>query len=364
MEPLSGVLAGLGVFGIIGAVLLGALLLVLIPIWAIFDCAYSSRDSGTKALVIILIVLSWTVGSLVYSIFFASSRALRRFTIVSLVAMSLLVVASVVFLLSGASMHDQAEQERRAAEEAQVRAAFTPERVDPGAIEPFKAIHFVYHGGSSTSTAAADFTLAGPLRNTALNIDERIRHIVFEPRNDRYYGLTQHEFGIVHPGERTFEEIAPDPALEQDFSWPKGLAIDPASGEFIILTSHVDTDLFVYGPESRAWKKIPTGIRGRSFIALAYSPEDQIFYLLEDSDGPAISSLQRFNRSGADLGPLKINPAIPVGRNHGEHSQMTYRSGRIVLIIPPDPAAKDGATEATIFAIDPRDGRVSTAAAG
>ncbi|MBP1644124.1 MAG: hypothetical protein H6Q03_2793, partial [Acidobacteria bacterium] len=46
MEPVSGVLAGLGVFGIIGAVLLGTLLGILIPVWAIIDCAASRRERG------------------------------------------------------------------------------------------------------------------------------------------------------------------------------------------------------------------------------------------------------------------------------------------------------------------------------
>jgi hypothetical protein len=297
MEPVSAVLAGLGVFGIIGAVLIGTLLFVLIPIWAIFDCAFSKRETNTKVLVIILLFLTWTLGSLIYSIFFTSSRALRRFTIVSLVLVVILTIGSVATLIGGAAIHSKTESEERAVEEKEVRAAFNPERIDPASVAPFKAIHFV-----QSSAAVADFTLAGPVASSALNIDDRVRHIVHDPKTGLYYGITQHEFGIVRPTSREFEEIALDPSLEKGFSWPKGLAMDPATGEIIILTSHVDSDFFSYLPATREWKKVPTGIRGRSFIALAYSPEDQVFYALEDARGAAITSLQRFNRAGADLG--------------------------------------------------------------
>jgi hypothetical protein len=238
---------------------------------------------------------------------------------------------------------------------SRARATFNPERIDPVSVAPFKAIHFV-----QASAAAADFTLAGPVASSALNIDDRVRHIVHDPKSGLYYGITQHEFGIVGPTSREFEEIPVDPSLDRDFSWPKGLAMDPATGEIIILTSHVDSDFFVYLPATRVWKKVPTGIRGRSFVALTYSPEEQVFYALEDPRGAAITSLQRFNRAGADLGALPIQPAIPLARGQDERVQMAFSFGKVVPIVPPD-AAGQGSDAVGIYAIDPRHVRVSIA---
>jgi hypothetical protein len=362
MDPVSGVLAGLGVFGIIGAVLIGTLLFVLIPIWAIFDCAFSKRETNTKVLVIILLFLTWTLGSLIYSIFFSSSRPLRLFTIVSLVVVVILTIGGLATLIGGAAIHSKAETEQKAVEEKEVRAAFNPDPVDPASVAPFKAIHFVPSGPSQASAAVADFTLAGPVASSALNIDDRVQHLVHDAQSGRYYGITQHEFGIVHPTSRLFEEIAIDPSLEQDFSWPNGLTMDPATGEIIILTSHVDSDFFSYHPATRQWKKVPTGVRGRSFIALAYAPEEQVFYAVEEPRGVAIRSLQRFNRAGADLGTFAIQPAIPIERGHHEQVQMAFSSEKVILIVPPA-AARQGAGSVSIFAIDPRGGRVGVAGA-
>lgn len=362
MEPVSGVLAGLGVFGIIGAVLLGTLLGILIPVWAIIDCAASRRERGTKALIIILLIFFWSFASLIYGIFFTDSRALRRFTIISLLGLVILIIFSTASLIGGASIHSGAERERRVAEEEKVIANFTPDSIDAATVQPFKAIHFVFDGRSPSSASVADFTIAGPLVESALNIDDRIRHLVHDQKNDRYYGLTQHEFGVVSPTSRTFKEIAVDPSLEQDFSWPKGLAMDPGTGEIIVLTSHVDTDFFLYNPAKRVWRKIPTGLRGRSFVALTYSPDDRSLYALESTDGPAISSLRRFNRAGADLGTLSINPPIPFIGGRDEYLQIAFSSGKIVLVVPPDDGVPPAAArKSRIFVIDPREGRVSTA---
>lgn len=355
MDALTAVLGGLGLFGIIGAVLVGGLMLVLIPFWSILDCAVSRRDNGTKVLLIVLLFVTWTLGALVYAVFVTESRTLRRFTVISTLVAVMVAIVSVSLLIGGAAIHSTRESERRAEEEAIVQREFRPGAMDAAAVAPFKAVYVVGDGSLRRSAAVADFKLDGPVVSSALNIDERVRHIIHEPQSGRYYGITQHEFGVVHPESRQFEEIAVDPSLERDFSWPKGLALDPATGEVIVLTSHVDTDFFIFAPAAKRWKNVATGIRGRSFVAMTYDPGTQMFYLMEETRGAAVRELHRFNRSGASIGPLALNPPIPASRQRDANPQMAVSSGTIILLLPRERA------NPSILAVEPESGVVLVA---
>ena len=198
MDAVTAALGALGIFGIISAVLVGGLMLVLVPFWAIFDCAASRRETGTKILLIILLFFTWTLGALVYAVFLTDSRALRRFTIISTVIAVLLAIASAILLFSGAAIHSTRESERKAVE----REEFQPAAIDPAEVAPFQAIHFVGEGAARGSAAVAEFTLDGPNLGSAQNIDDRVRHIVLDPQSGTYFGITQHEFGIVQVAAR------------------------------------------------------------------------------------------------------------------------------------------------------------------
>jgi hypothetical protein len=94
-------------------------------------------------------------------------------------------------------------------------------------------------------------------------------------------------------------------------------------------------------------------------LALAYSPDDGLLYALEEHEQPAISSLRKFNLSGAEVGSLTLAPAVPIKKGQNEYFQLTYSAGKLVLIAPPVADAKPGgADEARIFVIDPRTGKV------
>jgi hypothetical protein len=121
----------------------------------------------------------------------------------------------------------------------------------------------------------------------------------------------------------------------------------------------VDNKYFVFKPETREWRKILAGSGHQPLIALVYSPPDELLYALEDHNQSSISSLRRFNLLGADVGSLKLAPAVPITRGQSEYFQLAYSAGKLVLIVPPvaDPK-QGGADEARIFVIDPRGGKV------
>ena len=356
MQTLSGVLGGLGIFGLIGAFLVGFLLFGIIPIWAIFDCALSKRGGGTKALVIILLLLFWGLGSLIYSIFSTDSKVLRRLTILAICGLVLLTIFSLSSLTGGAAIHSRIAEKETVAKEKQIVAEFNPDPIEPNSINSFRAIHFVYGGGYPSSAAAAKFSLAGPDPESAVNVDHRIRHLVHADRDNRDYALTQHDFGVIDPVTHDFSKIEIDPLLAGDFSWPNGLAYDPESNEIIVLTSHVYTSFFVFNPTTKAWKKVST-FRSSGFIALAYSPEAKTLYALQEEQGKL--AIRKFNRQGAELDSIDIIPSLPIARGQNEYFQMAHSSGKLVLIVPPLlTTPQNDFNKARIFVIDPKNGKL------
>lgn len=354
MQAIGTFLGGLGVFGILIAAALGFLIFLVIPIWAIFDCVESKREGGTKVLIIILLILTWGVGSLIYSAFFSSSRALRTSTILAVSSLVLIVVVSLGALMGGAKIFSDRAQKQAVVAQRQLVEAFKPEPIDKGALDPFMALHFV-----PQSPAVAEFTLAGPNLKTAFSVDPSVRHVIYDSKRKRYYALTAHEFGAIDPSTGKFAAVEIDAVTRPDFSWPTGLAMNPGTGEVIILSSHVDNKYFVFEPETGQWRKIPAGRGYQPLLALAYSPDDEFLYALEEPKNASVSALRKFNLSGADLGSLTLAPAIPVTKGQSGTFQLVYSAGRLVLIAPPLVDAKQGSAGGVrIFAIDPKNGTV------
>ena len=117
MGNLGHILAGFGMIGIIGAFIIGFLLILIIPISSIFDCAYSNRDGGTKVLIIILLILSWTFGSLIYSLFFPHSKTLRKFSVFSICGLIILAIFSISSLMGGAKISQDFRRKQKAIQE-------------------------------------------------------------------------------------------------------------------------------------------------------------------------------------------------------------------------------------------------------
>ncbi|HXH27789.1 MAG TPA: hypothetical protein VNL37_02020, partial [Candidatus Polarisedimenticolia bacterium] len=94
MEILGNVLGGLGVMGLLAALMAGFLLVLVLPWWAIFDCAQSRRSGGVKAAIVALLLFSWGLGSVVYGLFFSTTRALRRVTVATVCGVAAVLALS------------------------------------------------------------------------------------------------------------------------------------------------------------------------------------------------------------------------------------------------------------------------------
>jgi hypothetical protein len=360
MPDYSQLLGGLGVVGILAAVLLGMVVLFVLPFWAIIDCLVSRRENGAKAVLIVLLVMTWGMGSIVYGLLFPGTRALRIFTVLAIVLPVLILVPSVVSLITGASMAGKLQMEQERAETAKLVADFVPDELSPDAIEPFVAVHYVHGTGSPVSAALARLTLGGPESGSARDIDNQVRHVAHDRAHDRYFALTRHDFGTITPSSGRFTKIEVDPSLG-DFSWPKGLAYDSKRKQIIVMTSHVYTRFYRYDPRTADWERLPAEHRDGSLAGMTYSPEEDCLYaLVQESRETALRQIHRFNTSGALLGSITLSPPIPVSRTTDGSYQLHHSSGMLLLVLPPrEPSA--GAEMPRILAVDPSDGRVLTA---
>jgi hypothetical protein len=354
-------LAATGIFGIVLALVLVSVFLLIQPVWAIIDCVDSERQSETKVLVSVALLCTWGLGGIFYGIFFADSRNLRKFTLVTLALFLLLGAASIGSCTLGAIR--SGEESRKQAEVAQQEAAvaireFRPPPIAPDALDPFPALLMV-GGTMSRSAAVADFTLAGPELASARDVSERIRHVAAGP--DGLFAITDHDFGAISPATGRLVKIALDPSLEEGFSWPKGLAFDGAAGKLVIVTTTGGTRFYRYDPRTAAWERLPAEPRTEPLRALAWLPEDGLLYSLElPHRANRLERIQRFNAQGANLGSLPLAPPIPLPPGLDQGFQLLASSGRLVLMIPPggDPTPGGAATAGRIFAIDPATGAV------
>jgi heme/copper-type cytochrome/quinol oxidase subunit 4 len=103
-------LTGFGLIGLLGVFVLGGTILAILPIWAIIDCSNSKRDQNSKTITIIFLCLTWGLGSLIYSVFLAESKQLRRFSLVSIFCFFGLFILSFGSCLFGAKRGMQLQQ--------------------------------------------------------------------------------------------------------------------------------------------------------------------------------------------------------------------------------------------------------------
>lgn len=360
------VLAGLGIFGLVGVAAAASLFCLFQPVWALVDCIDSDRDRETKVLVSLAIVCTWGLGSLVYGLFFARSRNLRGFTVVSTLAMVAIAVLSVGSCVSAIATQARRAAERNEAREAEARrraAEFAPAPIARDAVAPFVALHLTRTGRHTTSTALAEFDLAGPIASTARDVRGGILRVAHDAVGGRNFALTRHAFGAISAKTGEFIGIAVDPGL--DFSWPKGIAWDPESERAVVLTSHVYTRLFTYDPATSSWEMLPTALRDVPAAGLACVPGESSFYALDvPLQAKELSALHRFNRAGAHVGRVALSPPVPLSDgDDAVGAQLFHSSGKLVLLLPPldaDPATGGEHSTRTerLFAIDPRTGAV------
>lgn len=111
-EAVGDVLAASGALGCIFILFFGTLLLALLPVWAIIDCAISNKTSESKTIWIVLIFFTWGIGSLIYATFFADSRFLRITGAVSILGSIVVTVLTITSIIAGVTMSNSARQER------------------------------------------------------------------------------------------------------------------------------------------------------------------------------------------------------------------------------------------------------------
>ncbi len=310
----------------------------------------------TGAIIIGIVLLS---AGLIYGIFFSSAKALRVIVVIAALGLALLFASGIGRVIDKAKAYRDEKQKEVVQAQEQLVADFIPEVIDPGAIEPFKAILKI-----NESRSIADFTILGPDLKSAIDVNN-IEKLAYDPQNDSYYALDKWgDLGKINLTNKNFEKVNPDAALK-DYSWPKGIAFNPDGNEVIILTSHVFSNLFSYNVNSHEWKKMTAGLRNVDLVALTYSESDQVFYALEKAyNAASLSSIAVFNRNGAHIGSIKISPQIPINSAADASIpdiQMNVSSGKIILIVASSYLRPEILAQSNIFAIDPQSGKVSIA---
>ena len=357
-------MGGLGILGIVAGVCLGFVVLLLLPWWAIFDCALSSRSGGLKVVGVILLLITWGFGSLVYGLLVTTSRALRVATAVAFGGVFLLLGAGGVSLIAGAGVHGKLRADELRRERDQIVAQFRPAAIPARDLDAFGALHFTYNAFGHATTALARFSAAGPDFDSARDTDRTVRQVACTPGGARCWALTSHDFGEVDPSSGRFTRIDVAPSLT-DFSWPKGIAFDSKERKVYVVTGGVFTKFYRFDPEKAAWDVLPAEIRGLSIVNLTYSASDRCLYAMEhDAHDQALRRLQRFNTSGASLGAIELTPAIPIAEGAEDLFQIHASGDKLFLILPPESVTAQsvgtgGATGASrLFVADPGTGEV------
>lgn len=198
---------------------------------------------------------------------------------------------------------------------------------------------------------------------TARPVPAGVRQIVFDGSQQKCFALTLHEFGTIEPERGTFTKIPLAPDLEKKFSWPKGIAIEPLSGDVFVMTSHVYQNLFRFHPNTGRWQLISErrgGLLGLE--ALAYVPERQLLFALQEPQDGMLKTLLEYNLHGAVVGDLTLKPAILLVREHNLLLQLQHASGRLVLLVHSAQMALPRQSRTSgnrLFTIDPATGEVA-----
>ena len=330
-------------WGITAFVMMAALALVIglvLPIWAVFDCALSKRSSGIKTLLLILVILTWSVGALFYGLILAGSKALRVLASLTLLAAGLLALLVVPQCAHQASVVMDEQAKRQVEHTQKLMAGFQPASLPPTpAVEPFTAIWCRQSGIMRETAAVATLTASGPNLASARNLDPEVLQIAVDLRGEQTYGMTNHKFGRVDPATGKLTEIRMDPALASEFSWLKGIAYDEESKRIIVMCSHTETRFFSFDPAGEKWERISGAIRNLPLIGLTCAPAEGVFYALgSEGQDDTLTMIHRFNRFGAEVGRISLKPPIPMPRGPNFAEQIHMAGPWLALVLPPMPA--------------------------
>jgi len=81
------------------SLVLGVIFFAFQPAWAIIECAISERKSSSKAIWLILILVSWSLGGLIYAVFITNSKKLKTMTVIFGIPFLVILALSGIFYI-------------------------------------------------------------------------------------------------------------------------------------------------------------------------------------------------------------------------------------------------------------------------
>jgi hypothetical protein len=360
--------------GLLGLFLFGLLVLVhglVLPIWSIVDCAVSRRSGGLKAVLLILMVCTWSVGALLYGLILPTTRALR---IAASIGVALLLAFAFVVVpqwFKTATVLQKEEIEAREKETHRMVMEFKPQPL-PVAVQvgSFTAVWYHQQGHFRQTALIAAMSTAGPELASARNLDRDVLYIATDPETGQTFGAGNHKFGRIDPQTGKMQVIPSDPAYTKPFYNLRGLAYDPTHKRLIVMCSHGSTFFFAYDPAGQKWEQIGGELHNLPLAGLTYDPARGVFYALGFDDmSEQIREVHRINSAGADIGRFGLAIPIPMPRGSDSPAQIHAAGELLALVLAPMQVAESsrsldaGAADPRLLFVSPKNGDVYLAAA-
>ena len=322
-----GLLGALGFAGIAG---LAALFMLVLPIWAIVDAA-GREDKDSRVIWIVVMIVSWGLGSLIYGLFGTKTKSLRRFTALAIVFLIIGFALTISSCIGALALGRKAEQGRLEVEKAhkeEVLANLRNDARDPGNFVP---AYGLLPTGMTGSATLVQYGPSGPDLAAARALDTELRYVTADAAAQVIYGLTDHDFGTVSP-DGHFQILKPPPEIKS-VSWGSGLAYDASSKKVLIASrAGADSALIRFDPATSAWTRLNVN-RGFEPLAIAADPENNKLYVLPELMGKRqISRIEIRNLDGAQIGGINLSMPLPFEATTFEKPQLMYSGGLLILI--------------------------------
>ena len=335
---------GLGMAAFFLFALLVLILGLVLPIWSIVDCAGSRRSGGLKAFLLIPMVLTWSLGTLLYGLILPTTRALRVAASIGLVLLLVFAFVAVPQFFKTAKVVQKEQIQVRARETRQLVSEFKPQPLPAGAqVGSFSGVWYRMGPHFRETALLAAMSATGPDLASAHNLDTDILQVATDPETGQVFGMTNHKFGRIDPKTGKLQEIPVDEAFANSYSWLKGLAYEPGHKRMIILCSHVTTSFFAYDPAGQKREQIGGELRDLPLVGLTYEPEEGAFYALGfDGTSRQIRTIHRFNAAGAEIGRVNLASPIPMPGGIDFSAQIHAAGELLALVLAPMSAAESG----------------------
>ena len=302
-------------------VLFVGFVLFFLPFWTIVDASETKTEN--RVFCLFMLVFTWGIGSIIYGLFFAGSKALRKTTIiVTLIGLGLLTL-SISSCGAGLALNSKQVAIKEAKEQEELKEQFKPLILDSSIVGEF------YGLSRHIGTTLTLFTLNNEDISKSITVDQSINHLA-KSTSELVFAIGNHNFGILNLKDGRLTSIQPPTELKNDFSWLSGIAFIEPENRVAILASHVYNHLFLYDHNSGAWKKSPGEWRGPSLAGLAYSQKENLLYSAK-VERNSINSLLKVNLNGAEVGIVNLQNKVPLCSSE-DYAQLNFKNDKIILI--------------------------------